>query len=211
MANKADKSRVRNDLQGPDYSGAIDIIRDQIAGKKNRVSTINGEVSDLWAQIEKKGVNKQGAKVFQRLDAMDEGDRNDVLRTIQAMAEAAGWSKKGDMLDQVQNNVVEMPRPAAKAADKPKGKSKAEAAAPNPAPAPAGDSDLNAGEILDRGEYIQAMADRFAEESDLEPTKAHKHAVEIYEALDKTDPGAPRTKENAIANADRELATWPEA
>lgn len=216
MANKADKDRVRGDIAGPDYAGAIAIIRDQIAGKKNRLSTINGEISGLWDTVEKKGVNTQGAKIFLRLDGMDEADRNDVLRTVQAMADEAGWNKQGDMIDQAGGNVIEMPRPAAKqpAAEKPpKGAAKAAAAAAaaaEKAPAPAGDADLNPTDVLDRADYIQVMADQIAANSVLNPDEAHKAAVEIWTDLPNRDRDAPRTRENALANADKEMESWPE-
>lgn len=212
MAKKADKDRVRADLAPPDYEGAIEIIRNRIQAKKNQVSGINGEVSGLWDQIEKKGVNKEGARVFLKLDGLEEPVRNDVLRTIQAMSAAAGWDKAGDLVDKITDNVVQMPAPAAKpaAATKPTAPKKDgladKAAATKPA---AGDADLNPAEKLDRADYIQAMADHITQGSVLEFTEAHALAVEIWDDLPNRDRDAPRTRENAVANAEKEMESWP--
>lgn len=207
MARKADKDRVRGDLTPPNYEGAIEVIRDRIVAKKGQVGKVNGEISGLWDQIEKMGVNKEGARIFLRLDGLEEPLRNDVLRTIQAMAAAAGWDKKGDMIDQAAGNVVQMPTPANKSKDKPAKPKKGEETVP---PVAAGDADLNPAEVLDRADYIQVMADHIAEQSTLEPPEAHQAAVEVWGDLPNTDRDAPRTRENAIANAQRLIDSWPE-
>src|SRR5690606_24468949 len=108
-----------------------------IKAKKDHVSSTNGEISALWDQVEKLGINKRGARIFLTLDGMEDYERKDVLRTIQKMAAEAGWDESGDMVDKAEgNNVVKMPAPA-----DPKGKGKGKAK-DEPAPPPADDSDL---------------------------------------------------------------------
>lgn len=209
MPKKADKDSVRVSGELPDYKKGIKMLRDSVKTRKLRISGIQGEIAGVWDQIEKMGINKEGARIFLKLDDMQPHVRNDVLRTIQLMAEASDWSD-GDMLDKAENNVVQMPQPGGKAPAAP---------APPTAPSPKRESKVDKPargakgddkEVLNQTDYIAAMVKVVVELSTLNETDAYKVAREIWDDLPNRDRDSKRTEANAIANARAEVDGWPE-
>jgi hypothetical protein len=206
MAKAASRDGVAADLKPVEYKKGVDIIRNRIKAKKDHVSSTNGEISALWDQVEKLGINKKGAKIFLSLDGMEDHERKDVLRTVNQMAKEAGWDEGGDMVDKLEGtNVVTMPTPGGK-----KGKAKDEE---KPAP-PADDSDL-AGDDADPNAPIEpatfksAIVDFLQEESEgLDNAEAYVIANRLYDERDTTKP---LTHNLAIELAQAEIDTWPEA
>lgn len=232
MAKKADSEGVRSSIELPDYAKGIKMLRDSVKTRKLRISGIQGEISGVWEQIEKMGINKEGARIFLKLDDKQPHERNDILRTIQLMADASDWDKAGDMIDQAAGNVVQMPQPggkppAAAPAASPGGpstKPRPETAKParsakaagkgggeNPGAAPIRDGVDTDDGVLAQADYKQVMADRIVELSTLTPAEAFKVAGEIWDDLQNRDRDSKRTRANAIKNAEAEVESWPEA
>jgi hypothetical protein len=208
MAKRADSGSVRVSGELPDYAKGITMLRDNVKTRKLRISGIQGEIGNVWDQIEKMGINKEGARIFLKLDDLQPSIRDDVLRTIQLMADASDWDK-GDMIDQVQDNVVQMPGPGKGAATP----------APPSAPSPKRESrkdkpPLAEGEddkkVLSQADYKSVMAVRIGELSTLNETDAYKVANEIWTDLPNRDRDSKRTRANAIKNAEAEVDGWPE-
>jgi len=208
MARKADKDSVRISGELPDYEKGIKMLRDSVKTRKLRISGIQGEIAGVWDQLEKMGINKEGARIFLKLDDMQPAIRDDVLRTIQLMADASDWDK-GDMIDQAQDNVVQMPAPG-----------KGAGAAPPTAPSPKRESKVQKPArggpapddkaVLNQADYKAAMAGRIQELSTLNETDAYKVAKEIWDDLPNRDRDSKRTLANAIKNAEAEVEGWPE-
>lgn len=109
MANAATAENVNAAMRPPDFRYAVNQIRGGIEKKKDRISSINGEIGDLWSKIESKGVNKRGAKIFASLDKLEPAERMDVLRTINGCCDAAGWPEnEGDLADRAEGTTVHM-------------------------------------------------------------------------------------------------------
>lgn len=227
MAKKADKEGVGASIELPDYAKGIKMLRDSVKTRKLRISGIQGEIAGVWDQLEKMGINKEGARIFLKLDDMQPHVRNDVLRTVQLMAEASDWDEAGDMVDQAEGNVVRMPQPggappAAPPAAKPGGggpDTRPDSKTPRPSRAKGGDGagqpikdgvDTDDG-VLSQMDYKAVMAGRIRELSTLNEQDAFKVAKEIWDDLPNRDRDSKRTKANALANAEAEVESWPEA
>lgn len=108
MADKATKERLAADMKPPNYREAIARIR-SIDTKKDRIAAVTAEIGEIWAKVEGHKVDKKAGKIFQTLDKLDDEDRVTVLRDINGLCDAAGWSKTGaDLVDKAQNNVVSL-------------------------------------------------------------------------------------------------------
>ena len=202
MANAASKEALANEGKEPDWKGALRILIDTVKAKKDRVSSINGEISAKYDVLEKEGVNKKGARMFLSLDALEASERKDVLRTIEKLGDAAGWSKGTDLVDQAEgkepsNNVLEMP--------KPKGKDKAGKGAS----AETAEEEPTADSPCDPATFKATMVERFCEESDLKEADAYVLANRVFDALDDKKKGA-LTRKLAHAEAEAEMDNWPE-
>ena len=109
MAEAANAENVNQGARPPDYRYAVQQIRGNIEKKKDRISSINGEIADVFAKIESRGVNKKGARIFAMLDKLEGPERLDVLRTVNGMCDASGWpDDNADLADQAEGNVVRM-------------------------------------------------------------------------------------------------------
>ena len=147
--------------------------------------------------MEKKGVNKQGCRIFLRLDDMEAAERNDVLRTIAKLSELAGWDKSGDMLDQSTNNVVEMPKP------------KGGADAAGVSDSDTGGEDVDVDAKCDPAAWKAAYVEHMVNGSELEEADAYVLANKAYESLTTKQKGN-LTRRGATNAAETEMADWPE-
>jgi len=191
MARKANAEAITAEIKGPDYAGACSIMRDRVKAKKDQVSSVNGEISGLMDQVEKKGVNKIGARMFLALDGKEDHERKDILRTIIKLGEVAGWSDQGDMMDQAEgNNVVRMPSGG-----------KSETAKSD------GDDSQSEGDRLDPATFKSVVVERITAESDMNDAEAYPLADGIYKDLTTEEKGA-MTRTLAVAKADELMADW---
>ena len=146
MAQSADRESVNRADSGPDYAGALQLIRSDIKQDKEETSRIGQRVGGTWKRIEKTmGLNRAGAQMFARIDGMAPESRSDVLRTLIGLAKAARYTDFNDLVDQAQNATPKAP-PAPPAPITPAaGGSKADAALAAAPPHPRDDSDLLGG------------------------------------------------------------------
>lgn len=108
MANKASAAAVQGDMQPPNYRAAVQRIR-TIQAKKDKIGSVNGEIADIYAKVEGHKVNRKGAKIFYALDRMTPEERQDVMRSLNGLCDAAGWDDNHeDLVDQAEGNVVSM-------------------------------------------------------------------------------------------------------
>lgn len=99
MAQNATGERVAGAIRPPNYRSAVSRIR-SVKAKKEKIGSVNGEIADIWAKVEGDRVNKQAGKWFAKLDSLEPADRNDVLRSLQGLMDAAGWpSDVSDLAD----------------------------------------------------------------------------------------------------------------
>lgn len=192
MANQASKEAIAASIAPTDWKGGLDILRNRVKAKKDHVASTNGEISALYDQIEKKGINKKGARIFLSLDGLEDSERKDVLRTVQKLAEEAGWNNTGDMVDQAEgNNVVEMP-----------GGAGAKAGAP-------ADEAVDPDAKIEPATFKAAIVARIAEESDMAEADAYVIANRIYDDL-TTSEKKKLSHKLAVEKADDEMQDWPE-
>lgn len=109
MANKATADGVRADMAPPNYRSAVQIIRTTKA-KKDRISGINGEIAGIFAKVEGFKVNRKAGKIFAALDNMEADERNDVMRSLNGLFEAAGYEAEDaqDLVDMTEGAVVHL-------------------------------------------------------------------------------------------------------
>ena len=197
MAQAASKSALAAENKETDWKTALRVLVDTIKAKKDRVSSINGEISGKYDVLEKDGVNKRGAKMFLALDGMEESERRDVLRTIEKLGEVAGWDKSADLVDQAEDggddksNILEMPKKA-------KGKKGEE---------PEGETDGT--KKIDPAAFKGAVVDRLVEESDIKEADAYVLANQIYDDLTDADK-SQLNHTLAVKKADDLMETWEE-
>jgi hypothetical protein len=80
-----------------------------IKAKKDNVSSLNGEIADIYAKVDGHKVNVKAGKIFYALDRMEEDERNDVLRSLNGLCDAAGWDEVDeDLVDQAEGTVVHL-------------------------------------------------------------------------------------------------------
>jgi hypothetical protein len=108
MGNKATTDNVAADMSPPNFRAAVKTLR-TIKSKKDKVSSINGEISGIYDRVEGYKVNKKGARIFLMLDGLEEAERIDILRTVNGLADVAEWDKEAsDLVDQAEDNVVHL-------------------------------------------------------------------------------------------------------
>jgi hypothetical protein len=113
MAEAANAGSVAGQIKPPEYRKAVQLIR-TIKAKKEKISSVNGEIGDVWGKVEGHRVHKKAGKFFAALDAMEEPERADVMRSFNGLADAAGWNEEeGDLVDGAENKVVHMRMPDA--------------------------------------------------------------------------------------------------
>lgn len=108
MGNKATTDQLAADMSPPNYRAAVQRLR-TINAKKDKISSVNGEIADIYAKVEGHKVNRKGAKIFMILDGLEAAERADVMRSIDGLANAAGWDQQDqDMVDRAEGKVVHM-------------------------------------------------------------------------------------------------------
>lgn len=196
MAGAASKDRVRADIEPTDFKGGLEIIRNRIVAKKGKVGEINGEISGLWDQVEKKGIHKKGARIFLTLDGLEESERRDALRTINKLAEAAGWNTSGDLVDEAEGggaDILEMPSLGRGA----------------PGEGDEVENKVDVDAKLEPAGFKSAIVDIISDASDLSEADAYVIANRIYDDL-TTKEKSKLTRRLAGEKAEAEMADWPE-
>ena len=128
MAKAASDQNVRRDEDGPDYDGAILLIRGQIRSNQSESQSLAQDNSTLYKRVDKQhGVHRGAAKDFAKIDQMAEEKRTDYVRSLLGLLNHAHYDNFNDLVDQAQAG-------AKKAAAKP---AKAKVKAPD-ATGPAG-------------------------------------------------------------------------
>ena len=195
MVQAASKEALANEGKETDWKGALRVINDTIKAKKDKVSSINGEISAKYDILEKDGVNKKGARMFMSLDALEESERRDVLRTLEKLGAVAGWDKSSDLVDQAETkgdgNVVEMPKP----------KGKGDVGDPP--------AEMDGNTKIDPASWKSAFVDHVMEESNMERQDAYVLANTVFDSM-TSEERADLTHTTAVKKADSEMATWPE-
>lgn len=106
MAKKATADAVAADMRPPDFRAAVQRIR-TIGAKKDKIASVNGEIADIYAKVEGHKVNRKAAKIFAALDGLEQPERDDILRSLSGLADAAGWDEESqDLVDQAEGTVV---------------------------------------------------------------------------------------------------------
>ena len=106
MAKKATAEAVAADMRPPDFRAAVQRIR-TIGAKKDKIASVNGEIADIYAKVEGHKVNRKAAKIFAALDGLEQPERDDILRSLSGLADAAGWDEESqDLVDQAEGTVV---------------------------------------------------------------------------------------------------------
>ena len=107
MSNKkADPSKLAADMSPPNYRAAVQRLR-TIPAKKDKIASVNGDIADIYAKVEGHKVNRKAARIFVALDKLEKAERDDIMRSFDGLADAAGWDEESaDLVDQAQDNVV---------------------------------------------------------------------------------------------------------
>lgn len=109
MAERASRDRVAADMRPPNWRAAVQVIRVSIEKKKAKIAEVNSAIATDWASVEGYKVNKKGGRIFAMLDKLEKPERDDIMRTINALADAAGWDKEiTDLADQAEGKVVHL-------------------------------------------------------------------------------------------------------
>lgn len=103
MAKTANSENVKRDVEGPDYPGAIQLIRGPIAANRSETSSLGQENSTLFKRIDKQcGVHRGAAVSFAGIDKMPEDKRTDYLRSLLGLLKHAGYGNFNDLVDRAQ-------------------------------------------------------------------------------------------------------------
>jgi hypothetical protein len=122
MAKRATKDAVEMAVNGPDFEAALSIINGRIENAKSAQGKAGKDAAAAWASIEKMGVNKAGAMMFNRVAKIeDDAELQDQMRTFFALCKLEGIDlQKRDLMDMAQEQSAPAPSPApAAAAPKP--------------------------------------------------------------------------------------------
>jgi hypothetical protein len=112
MARTANAENVKRDVEGPDYKGAIDLIRGPIRTNQSDSSSLGQENSTLYKRIDKQmGVNRGAAKAFAAIDGMAPEKRDDHLRSLLGLLKHAGYGEFSDLVDRAQSVQPSKPNP----------------------------------------------------------------------------------------------------
>ena len=120
------------DANKPDFERAISIMANEIKKSDEESAQVRGDLSASWKRIEDDcRCVKGAAKVFFKLRGMSDESRDDYLRTLYGLMEAAGIGISRDLVDQAEG--VNKSMPLAPAAGEPAGEPiKDDVEAPSP-------------------------------------------------------------------------------
>lgn len=155
MAQSATPDSVSAADQGPDYEGAIALMRGEIRQAKEETSSLGQNVGQAWKRIEKTmGLNRKGAQMFNGILFLAPDTQKDVVRTFMGLLRASKLDRFDDLVDRAQQPPADddKPKPSPR---KPGTKAAPAAEAPSH---PADDSDL-AGEDDDASGEVGAPFD----------------------------------------------------
>ena len=108
MADNASAENVAADIRPPDFRGAVKKIR-TVKAKKAKIAETNGDIADIWAKVEGLKVHKKAGKWFAILDELEPKERQDILRSMRGLIDAAGWEDDTDLVDRADGtNVVSL-------------------------------------------------------------------------------------------------------
>lgn len=109
MAKAATSESVAAGRRDPQYHNAIALIRGSLRQKKDKISSINGELKEIWDKIEAgMKVDKIGARMFMQLDKLEPDERQAAYRAFLGMAEASDWPEMtGDLVDQAEGKELD--------------------------------------------------------------------------------------------------------
>jgi hypothetical protein len=114
MAKTANSANVKRDIEGPDYKGAIDLVRGRIRSNQSESRSLAQDNSTLYKRIDKEhGVHTGAAKDFAKIDGMAPEKRTDYLRSLLGMLGFAGYDNFDDLVDRAQK-----PAPTGEGKDK---------------------------------------------------------------------------------------------
>lgn len=189
MAKAATSEKVKADIAPVDFKKGLDLIRNRIAAKKNAISSANGEIAGVYKLLEDLGINKQGARIFQTLDKLEDIDRRDVMRTLNKLGEQAGWNTSADIVDLAEG----------------KGATGVEMPAPSDDDATEATIDLEA--KLEPAAFKAAIVDTISSQSDLAEADAYVLANRIFDDLTTKEKKSLNLK-LAGEKAEAEMADW---
>ncbi len=102
MAKAANNANVEREMEGPDYPGAIELIRGPISRNKSEASSLGQDNSTIYKRIDKQhGVHGGAAKDFAKIDGMQADKRVDYLRSLLGLLKHAKYDKFNDLVDQM--------------------------------------------------------------------------------------------------------------
>lgn len=139
MAQSATADSVSAADQGPDYEGAIALMRGEIRQAKEETSSLGQNVGQAWKRIEKTmGLNRKGAQMFNAILFLAPDTQKDIIRTFIGLLRASKLDRFDDLVDRAEQagESETKPKPSPR---KPGTKAAPAAEAPSH---PADDSDL---------------------------------------------------------------------
>lgn len=148
MAKAANNENVGREIEGPDFKGAIELIRGPVAKNKSDASSLGQDNSTIFKRIDKQyGVHRGAANTFASIDRMQKDKRVDYLRSLLGLLSNAGYDGFNDLVDRMGAAPTAQAKPdkkgkTKKAADQPLGEDQANAFLSQASQPPADDSDL---------------------------------------------------------------------
>lgn len=132
-AMRESEEKAAADANKPDFARAIRVMANDIKASDEANAQTRGDLSAAWKVVEEEcRCVKGAAKVFFKLRGMSPETRDDYLRTLYGLMEAAGIGISRDLVDQAEGVNKSMPlAPAADEADRGDGP-EFDAAAPSP-------------------------------------------------------------------------------
>ena len=186
MARSATSENIARDEGGPDFQGAINLIRGKIRTNQSDSRSLAQDNSTLFKRIDKQmGVHPAAAKDFGKIDGMAPEKRTDYLRSLLGLLSFAEYDNFDDLVDRAQ-----------KPSGKKEGKAKAkEPAADKPAAAPdALDGNEQPSDTVDlrTGMIVDPQGNDVREATPEELAEARERQADFADALAENVHAFPR-------------------
>lgn len=97
MPKAATSETVGAAVRKPQFRQAVQTLR-TIKAKKDKVSSVNGEISGIYDRMEGYKVNKKAARMFFGLDGLEEAERAEIISSLNGLMDAAGWPERNQDL-----------------------------------------------------------------------------------------------------------------